>query len=128
MRPAIAPALYERRDLQPAARAPIATPLSAYGFTPEEAEVLRAQVLAAIAAMRAWKRMRSAIVVRRDGVEVLERQELSRHYRRHGLAQLALQVRGASLARVLLVIEGEPETTVLTVDGDAWLAASGGAR
>jgi hypothetical protein len=122
MRP-IALALYDRRDMH--ARRPMQTPLSDYGFSAAEAATLREQVLDAIEAMPAWKRARSAIVVRRDGVEVLERADLAQHYRRHGLRPLAFQVRQAPLGRVLLVLEGEPETTVLTVDGEAWLRAAG---
>jgi len=117
----IAAALYS----PPPPRGP-STPLADYGFTVEEGHELRAQLLAALDGMPAWKRARVALVVRRDGVEVLERAELAQHYRRHGLRPLAFQVRQAPLGRVLLVIEGEPETTVLTVDGDAWLRAMRG--
>jgi hypothetical protein len=120
----VAPVLYDASARRTTAF--LATPLADYGFSVEEAQVLRDQLLALLDGMPGWKRARSAFVVRRDGVEVLDRAELAQHYRRHGLRVLAYQVRQASMGRVLLVLEGEPETTVLTVDGDAWLRAMRG--
>lgn len=94
--------------------------LEQLGFVENGAE-LRAELLRKVreTARHRWSQV--AYVVRADGVEMVERGELARHYQRHGLRPLALRVRQAPVLLGLVVLEGEPETAVIPYDFRAWL-------
>jgi hypothetical protein len=111
-----APVVEPPRAIQPT--------LEQLGFT-DCAEQLREELLVKVRATARHRWCQVAYVVRADGVEVVERGELARHYQRHGLRPLALRIRQSPLLLGLVVLEGEPETAVVPWDFKAWLATGG---
>lgn len=87
------------------------------------ADELRDELRAALAAAGPRGRPGLAFVVREDGVEIIERGELVRHYRSNGLSDLAGRVRRAPIDRALIVLEGD-EVAVLHFDAAGWLAST----
>jgi len=93
------------------------------GWPADVAEHLRGEILALLRAMPPWRLSRVALVVRLDGVEVMARDDLRAHWRRHGLHPLAARLATVPIDRAALVLEGD-EVAVLSVDAARWLEGS----